>query len=112
MAEIKEEFLTFISKIWVWILYVLVGLMCKYSLEIRNGKKMTLAQALAGAGIAFFVGFIASVICIQNDMEKQGMWIVPLATLVSDKIVLALMAIDYKETIGEWFTYWSNKFKK
>lgn len=76
------------------------------------GKKITLIQAFASAGIALFVGFVVSVICVQQDMEKQGMWIVPCATLISDKLVMAFIAFDWKGTLGDWVRYWADKIKK
>lgn len=111
MENIKEEVLTFFSKIYVWLIYILVGLMAKYSYDIIKGKKISLAQALASAGIALFVGFIASVLCVNNDMEREGMWIVPIATLLSEKIVMALFAIDWRNIAKEWAEYWASKFK-
>lgn len=111
MAEVKEEILTFLSKVWAWLIYILIGLMAKYSYDFMTGKKITFLQAMASAGIALFVGFIASVICLHNGYEQQGMWVVPCATLVSDKIVMALFAFDYKGTIGDWLKYWSDKWK-
>lgn len=112
MDNIKGEIVTFFSKVWVWLLYILMGLMAKYSYDIIRGKRITLAQAFASAGIALFVGFIASVVCINNDMEREGMWIVPIATLLSEKIVMALFAINWNDLLADWARYWADKFKK
>jgi hypothetical protein len=96
MEQFKEEIIAGVSKIWVWLLYILMGLIAKYSYDIMRGKKITLLQAMASAGIALFVGFISSALCVQHDMEKEGMWIVPISTLLSEKLLMALFAIDWK----------------
>lgn len=112
MENVKEEVVYLFSKVWAWCLYVLLGLMAKYSYDIIRGRRITLWQALASAGLAFFVGFIASVWCISHDMEREGMWIVPIATLMSEKIIMAIFAIDWNNIFAEWARYWADKFKK
>lgn len=112
MDAIKEEIISLFSKIWVWILYVLVGLMAKYSYDIITGKRVSFIQALASAGAAIAIGVIASAICIYHNLENQGMFIVPGATILSDKIIIALMTVDVKSELSIWFKHWADKLKK
>lgn len=112
MEHFKEELAYFFTKAWLWCLYILLGLMAKYSYDIIRGRRITLWQALASAGLALFVGVLASLWCINHDMEREGMWIVPIATLMSEKIVMALFAIDWNNILSDWAKYWAEKFKK
>lgn len=112
MAEIKNEFLALISKVWVWLLYIIIGVAGKFSYDMLNGRKHSWIQIFAGIGIALFVGFIASAVCIHNGWQDKGMYIVPVATLLSEKLVMALFSIDYKKLAGDWASYWSDKLKK
>jgi hypothetical protein len=75
------------------------------------GKKLTWVQVFASIGIALFCGFIASVICMNNFPDKAA-YIVPIATLLSEKIVIALVSVDYKMIASEFANYWADKFKK
>jgi hypothetical protein len=75
------------------------------------GKKLTWVQVFASIGIALFCGFIASVICMNNFPDKAA-YIVPIATLLSEKIVIALVSVDYKTIAAEFANYWAEKFKK
>lgn len=118
MAEIKEEFINFLSKVWFWAAYIFIGIIAKFSYNVIIGKKISLLQAIGSAGIAFFAGFIACSLCYLHDAERDAMWIVPCATLISDKLVIAAMGADWKQlkaiftqSITDFFRYWINKNK-
>lgn len=107
MAEIRDEILNLLSKIWTYIALIALGLIGKFSYDIISGKKITFWQALASAGIAVFIGFMAGAICNYNGWEKQQTIIIPVSTLLSEKIILALFSLDYKgiaADIAKWFT--------
>lgn len=111
MEMFKEEIAAFLSKIWVWGVYILIGIIGKFSHDLIMGKRLTWLQIFASIGIALFCGFIASVICMNNFPDKAA-YIVPVATLLSEKIVVALVAVDYKTIISEMAQYWADKSKK
>lgn len=111
MEMFKEEITAFISKIWVWFVYILVGLIGKFSYDIMLGKRLTWLQIFASIGIALFCGFIASVVC-ANNFPEHAPYIVPISTLLSEKLVVALVAVDYKTIISEIAQYWADKSKK
>lgn len=115
MELLKEEIAAIFSKIWVWILYVAIGLMAKFSYDIIRGKKITMLQALGSSAAALAVGTLASIGCANYGHEKAGVWIVPAATLLSEKIIIAASSIevkDIKKFMADVASYWADKFKK
>lgn len=111
MELLKEEIVAFFSKVWVWGLYILIGLIGKFSHDLIMRKRITWVQAFASIGIALFCGFIASVVCM-NNFPAQAAYIVPIVTLLSEKIIVAIFAVDYKALVAEMAQYWANKAKK
>jgi hypothetical protein len=95
----------------VWGVYILIGIIGKFSHDLIMGKRLTWVQVFASIGIALFCGFLASVICMHNFPDKAA-YIVPIATLLSEKIVVAILAVDYKMIASEFANYWADKFKK
>jgi hypothetical protein len=112
MSDFKNEILAIISKWWVWLLYIIIGMAGKFSFDWLHGKKLSWVQVFAGIGIALFVGFISSAVCINNGWQDKGMYVVPLATLLSEKLVMALFSLDYKKMAADFAGYWSDRLKK
>lgn len=111
MEFFKEEIVSFFSKIWVWLFYIFLGIIGKFSHDLIMKRKLTWVQAFASIGIALFCGFIASVVC-ANNFPEQAAYIVPIATLLSEKFFVAVFAIDYKALAAEFAQYWADKAKK
>lgn len=111
MSEFKEEFLMFISKVWLWLVYIIVGIIGKFSHDFIMGKRLSWVQVFASIGIALFCGFIASMICYNNFPDKAA-YIVPVATLLSEKLIIALFSIDYAKIFAEIAQYFADKWKK
>lgn len=114
MEIIKEEIVAIITKVWLWVLYVAIGIMAKFSYDIIRGRKITLLQALASSGAALAVGTIAAIYCAANGYDKAGLWIVPAATLLSEKIIIAVSSIEVKEIkklMADFLGYWKDKLK-
>lgn len=101
----------FFYKWWVWLFYILIGMVGKFSYDLGTGKKLSWTKILSSAGIALFVGFISSAICLYNGWNEQAQYVVPIATLLSEKIVLALFSVDYKKLAAEIAQFWANKWK-
>lgn len=80
--------MAFLSKTWIWLVTIMGGIAAKVSLDVLNGKKMSFMERLAVIGISFFGGYLAAVYCDSNGMQEQGKWIVPLATLFSETIIM------------------------
>lgn len=83
-----SEFAAFLAKSWMWIVTIFGGIVAKVSLDVLNGKKMTFVQRLAVIGISFFGGYLTAVYCDSNGLSEQGKWMVPLATLFSETIIM------------------------
>ena len=83
-----SEFMAFLSKTWILIVTIMGGIAAKVSMDVLNGKRMSFTQRLAVIGISFFGGYLTAVYCEGNAMTEQGKWLVPLATLFSETIIM------------------------
>lgn len=95
MSDFRHEFVAFCSKWWVWLCYIGIGIMGKIFNDLRRKRRMTFWQAIGGVGIAGFVGYLASIWCIKHN-PYGGAYIVPIATLLADKILMYLLALNYQ----------------
>lgn len=85
---LAHEIMAFISKSGMWIVTIVSGVVAKISLDVINGRKMTAVQRLAVTGISFFGGYLTAIYCTSNGMDEQGKWMVPLATLFSETVIM------------------------
>lgn len=99
MQQFREELLAFWLKIWVWVAYIIIGMLGLFAQKIRSGKKITFAQAVSTTMVAGFIGYLASVWCVANESTK-GAYIVPIATLLSDKIFTYILSLDWESIIN------------
>ena len=58
-------------------------------------KKLTIWQVLGSIGAGLFIGCISAIWCFMHAPEKAPI-IIPLATSLGEKIMLALLVLDYK----------------
>lgn len=112
MEQIKNELITFCTKGAAWFFLVILGLMGKFSYDIYTGRKITLSHALASTGLAFFVGYITFILCQRHGLQEDCKWIVPIATLLCDKVVLAAVSVDWKKIGADMAQYWADKMKQ
>lgn len=96
MIDLKDELIAFFSKSWALFLYVIIGLIGKLSYDLLYGRKMTWWQVIASIGIALFTGFVAAAICTKYGWEDHAKFVVPIATLLSEKLIVAAFSLDYK----------------
>lgn len=100
-ASLWAEILNFFTKSYTWILFIGVGMVGKFGMYFRSSKRDTGWQILGSTFIAGFVGYLASVWCMNNypisegGYSRQGAFIVPMATLLSDRVIMFLMNINY-----------------
>lgn len=111
-ADYFDQIIEFFLKWWVWFAYVFVGIIGKFSYDYGSGKKFSWAKILSSVGIAFFVGFISASICIYNGWIEQAAYIVPIATLLSEKLVWAAFSVDYKQLLSDMAKWWVEKLGK
>lgn len=98
MPRIPEEIIAFFTKWWVYVFYVLIGIVGKFSWDISRKKRITFLSAISTVGISGFIGYISSVYCSNNQLENKAAYIVPICTLLSDKIISYLiLRVKWKE---------------
>ena len=96
MPNLKHEIMLFLSKIWVWGLLILIGVIAKFSYDVSVNKKFTFATFFSTLGIAAFVGYLSSAYCIYKGWDNAGKIIVPIATLISRELLQIIIANAYK----------------
>lgn len=111
MEHEKTELVTLVTKWYLWASYILLGVLGKISYDLVRGRKISLIQSLGSTGISIFVGVLASMWCVKHSPDN-GAFIVPVATLLSDKIFTALFAMDLKKISADILGYWQAYFSK
>lgn len=96
MSDWKQEVLAFFTRWWLYLCYILIGIVTKFSYDLVKKKKISFLQAIGSTGIAGFLGFLATLYCVHKDLSTTlaGI-IVPLATILSDKIFTWLFTRDW-----------------
>jgi hypothetical protein len=96
--RVVDEVATFFTRWWVYLFYILIGIVGKFSWDISRNKRITFLGALSTVGISGFVGYISSVYCHNRGLEDMAAYVVPISTLLSDKILTYLIVrIRWKE---------------
>jgi hypothetical protein len=80
------------------------GVLGKISYEIYMQRTITIVQWCAIVGLSIFVGYLTSVICMENGWVTQSQYIVPIATLLGEKIVVYLFQ-NHKKILTSFLTY-------
>jgi hypothetical protein len=93
--EITES----IVKASAWIASVVVGLLAKISTEVLMKRKLSFLQWMAIVGISVSFGYVTSIFCHSKGLEREGMYIVPMMTLMGEKVVIYLAA-NYKRILN------------
>lgn len=103
MDEFKIQTTAFLMKAWLYIQYVgyvSIGLLGLFAEKIRSGKKMGFWQVISTTAIAIFIGYLATVWCINHNLVKESAYIVPVATLMSDKIFTSILSVNWKDIVN------------
>jgi len=90
--SIVSELYLFMSKAGASILAVFIGIMAKISHDIMLKKKHSWAEWMGILGMSVFGGYLMGQYCSSHDMQEQGKWLIPLATLFSEKIFMYIAA--------------------
>lgn len=109
--EITDALIAWFSKWYTFFVYVAMGLIGKFSYDMLSGKKISVLKALSSTGMALFVGFLSSMLCVQAGYTTKAAVIVPICTLLSEKIMIAVFALNWHKWLGEVFQNIANKFK-
>ena len=103
--SLLDDMVQLITKFWAWIFFVSIGVMGKFGLYFQSGSKQPFWKLIGSTMVAVFAGYLASAWCIEHypiqgeGYSKEGAIIVPLVTLMSDKLMLILVNIN-------WGTIW------
>lgn len=111
MSDLKTELLALFTKWYVYLCYMAIGLIGKFSFDLLSGKKMSVVKVLASTGVGLFVGFLSALYCIHFDKAEIAPLLVPICTSLSEKLMIAAFAINYKATARDILSYWANRFK-
>lgn len=74
--------------------WVLLGLIGMFSSDLLKNKKFTIWYIIGCTGVAVFVGYISGVWAFAHCKEQAPIY-VPVATLLSNNIISAILAINY-----------------
>lgn len=104
-SSIITDICAVIAKWWVWGFYIFIGLMGKIDMYLRGDRHENIWQQLGSVLLGFFGGFIAMFFCMQNypapagGYSLQGAIIVPIATLLSDRLAVILWNVEWVRII-------------
>lgn len=110
--EITDALISWFSKWYTFLLYIVMGLIGKFSFDLLSGRKMSIWKVLASTGAGLFVGFVSAVACVNAGYETKSAIIVPVCTLLSEKIMIALFSYNqWKSVLHDFFKYGQDKLK-
>lgn len=95
----NHEWYAFLLKSATWLtsaISVLIGVIGKICYELAVKRKLTFMQWIGVAGMSVFVGYVTSVWCANYEMGKAGYVIIPVSTLLGERILIYITS-NYKE---------------
>ena len=108
MENAWNEFALLFGKFSTYIFGITIGLLGKLSYEIYMKRTMNFLQWTAVVGMSVFTGYITSVYCNANGFETQAQFIVPLATLLGEKLFIYLIE-NHKQIFDMLFGWLKSK---
>ena len=109
MENAWNEFALLLGKFSTYIFGITIGILGKLSYEIYMKRTMNFLQWTAVVGMSVFTGYVTSVYCNANGFETQAQFIVPLATLLGEKLFIYL--IENHKQIFEMLFGWLKQKK-
>ena len=101
-----NELLDFCTKIWVWIVLILMGLAGKFGLYLLGDKKLSFLQLCGSFMVASTVGIVTAFACYKyypappGGISIQGVIFIPVSGILSDRIMLFIMAINAEKAVA------------
>jgi hypothetical protein len=90
-----EGLLSIFGKSAVLVCLILIGWIGKICHHLYMKRKLSWVWAIASLGMVFFVGVMTYFWSIRHYPEET-VYLVPMASLISDKIMLAFFSLDWK----------------
>lgn len=104
IAEAWGEMLSLFGKFSTYIFGITIGLLGKLSYEIYMKRTLNFLQWVAVVGMSVFTGYVTSVYCNANGFETQAQFIVPLSTLMGEKLFIYLIE-NHKQLLDVLFSW-------
>lgn len=99
MNQFWEDVGLILHKYGQFIIGTGLGVIAKLSYDIYMKRTLSILQWISIVGLSIFSGYLMSVYCVSKDMEKEAQYLVPIATLMGEKIVVYLFT-HYKDIIN------------
>jgi hypothetical protein len=99
MNQFWEDVGMFIHTYGQFIIGTGLGVIAKLSYDIYMKRTLSILQWISIVGLSVFSGYLMSVFCVSKNMEKEAQYLVPIATLMGEKIVVYLFE-NYKDIIN------------
>jgi uncharacterized membrane protein AbrB (regulator of aidB expression) len=99
MEHLWNDVVEWCTKFSTWIIGISVGTTAKLSYELYMKRTLSFIQWIAIISLSIFVGYLSSVICVNYGWHQQGQVIVPVTTLLGEKLVVYLFE-NYKSILG------------
>lgn len=90
--SIISELYIFMSKAGASVIAIFIGIMAKISHDIMLKKSHTWLEWFGIVGVSVFGGYLMAQYCDSHGMSEEGKWLIPLATLFSEKIFMYIAA--------------------
>jgi hypothetical protein len=93
--------LEFVVKWWAWGAYIFIGMVGRVGLMLRRKVKTSIIEDISSLLIAGFIGYLATIWCMykypapDGKYSIQGAIIIPMATLLSDRLMAFLLNINW-----------------
>ena len=98
-TNIFTEAFTFLTKWGSVILSIGIGVLAKVSTEVLLKRKLSMMQWLGIMGVSVFGGYLMATWCQTSGWQEQGYYLVPLATLFSEKITIYITT-NYRDILS------------
>lgn len=86
MNELENKLIAILGKWWLWLIYIFLGVVAKFSYDLSMRKKINFWQAMGSTGLSVVAGIVVAHFCMSNGYDKYGYLLVIFVTLLSDKI--------------------------
>lgn len=101
MSQFWHDSIGILGKFSTWIVSISVGITAKISYEIYVKRTLSILQWFAIIAMSLVSGYMMSVYCHSHGWNSQGQYLVPIATLMGEKIFIYLIE-NYKSIIAKF----------
>lgn len=113
MTEIKAEIAALFSKMWVLMLYIVLSGLAKISHYIMQGKKMSFLFIVASFIVSIYIAGLSYRYCKYKEFDENIMIIVvSICVLLSDRLMIIIYGMDYKQIWSDLISIASKYTKK